>query len=288
MPDESASPSILAAPSPLLFFRTITAYQQTAAIKAAIELDLFTAVAHGQQKIAEIARHAAAPQRGIRILCDYLVLLGFMTKQDDRYALTADSATFLDKRSPAYAGSVIQFMLSPQITGGFDDLTAAVRGNGTFIKEQGTVAPEHPVWVRFAKAMAPMMAMPAELLATLVNGDSDRKMKVLDLAAGHGLFGIALAKQNPRAQIVALDWPQVLEIAEQNAWAAGLEDRYSTLPGSAFDVDFGAGYDVVLLTNFLHHFDAAGCETLLKKVHAALGEGGRAVRSEERRVGKEC
>jgi 2-polyprenyl-3-methyl-5-hydroxy-6-metoxy-1,4-benzoquinol methylase len=261
----------------LLFFRTVTAYEQTAAIKAAIELDLFTAVAQGKQSAAELAQHMAATERGIRILCDYLVVLGFMTKQDSRYGLTLDTATFLDRRSPAYAGGVIQFMLSPQITGGFDDLTGAVRGDGTFLKQQGTVAPEHPVWVRFAKAMAPMMALPAQQLAALVNGDSDRKIKVLDIAAGHGLFGIALAKRNPSAEIVALDWPQVLEVAEQNAWSAGLDDRFSTLPGSAFDVDFGTGYDVVLLTNFLHHFDVAGCETLLKKVHAALVDGGKAV-----------
>ena len=278
MSDVSSSSSASASPpSPLLFFRTITAFQQTAAIKTAIELDLFSAVAQGKQTAAELARHTAAPERGVRILCDYLVVLGFMIKQGGRYALTADSATFLDRHSPAYAGGVIQFMLSPQITGGFDDLTGAVRGDGAFMKQQGTVAPEHPVWVRFAKAMAPMMALPAQLLAALVNGDSSRKIKVLDIAAGHGLFGIALAKKNPNAQIVALDWPQVLEVAEQNAWAAGLDERFSTLPGSAFDVDFGKGYDVVLLTNFLHHFNAAGCETLLKKVHAALADGGKAV-----------
>jgi hypothetical protein len=54
-------------------------------------------------------------------------------------------------------------------------------------------------------------------------------------------------------------------------------DRYHTRPGSAFDVDYGTGYDVVLLTNFLHHFDVPTCESLLRKVHASLAEGGRAV-----------
>ena len=57
----------------------------------------------------------------------------------------------------------------------------------------------------------------------------------------------------------------------------GVADRYNTIEGSAFDVDFGSGYDLVLLTNFLHHFDPPTCETLLRKVHAALADGGRAV-----------
>ena len=84
-------------------------------------------------------------------------------------------------------------------------------------------------------------------------------------------------RNNPQAEIVALDWPAVLEVAKENAAKAGVTDRYSTIEGNAFDVDFGTGYDVVLLTNFLHHFDPATCETLLRKVHASLADGGRAV-----------
>jgi SAM-dependent methyltransferase len=62
----------------------------------------------------------------------------------------------------------------------------------------------------------------------------------------------------------------------KNAQKAGVQDRYDMLPGSAFDVDFGGPYDVVLLTNFLHHFDKPTCVNLMKKVHAALKPGGRA------------
>jgi len=69
----------------------------------------------------------------------------------------------------------------------------------------------------------------------------------------------------------------VLEVAKENAQRAGVAERYNTIPGSAFDVDFGSGYDIILLTNFLHHFDPPTNETLLRKVHAALADGGRAV-----------
>jgi ubiquinone/menaquinone biosynthesis C-methylase UbiE len=139
------------------------------------------------------------------------------------------------------------------------------------------VAPEHPIWVKFARAMAPMMAMPSQLMAKLVDEKADRNLKILDIAAGHGLYGIAFAKNNPRAEIVALDWAPVLEVAKENARSAAVSDRYSTIEGSAFDVEYGSGYDLVLLTNFLHHFDMATCETLLRKVRAALADGGRAL-----------
>ena len=264
-------------PSPVLFFQTVNAYQRTAAIKAAIELEIFTGIAEGKQTAGDLARRCGAVERGVRILCDYLVVIGFLAKQESRYALTADSAAFLNHHSPAYAGGIVHFMLAPHLMSSFERLAAAVRKGGTAMPDDGTMAAEHPVWVDFAKAMAPMMALPAQLLAALVTRGSDRPLKVLDIAAGHGLFGIALAKQNPGTHLTATDWPAVLEVAEQNAWSAGLDDRFVTLPGSAFEVDFGGPFDVVLLTNFLHHFDEAACVTLLRKIRGSLADGGRAV-----------
>jgi SAM-dependent methyltransferase len=261
-------------PSPELFFATINSYQRPAALRTALELDVFTALGEGKHTVEELAARCQTSDRGMRILCDYLVIIGFLTKEGGRYNLTQDSAVFLDRQSPAYMGSTLDFLLSPMLTSGFDDLTAAVRKGGTMLPEGGTVAPENPVWVKFARAMAPMMAMPAQAIAQLVNSGGARKLKVLDIAAGHGLFGIAIAQQNPQAEVVALDWPGVLEVARENAQRAGVIDRYSTLEGSAFDVDYGTDYDVVLLTNFLHHFDPLTCESLLRKVHAALSDGG--------------
>ena len=264
-------------PTPQLFFQTINSYQRTEALKAAIELAVFTAIGEGNSAVSEIAKRCQTSERGMRILCDYLCIIGFLAKDGGRYSLTQDSAMFLDKRSPAYLGGAIEFLLSPILTDGFKNLAAAVRKGGTVISEEGVVAPEHPIWVKFARAMAPMMAMPSQAMATLVDEKADRNLKILDIAAGHGLFGIAFAKNNPRAEIVALDWAPVLEVAKENARNAGVSERYRTIEGSAFDVEFGSGYDLVLLTNILHAFDTATCETLLRKVHMALVDDGRAV-----------
>ena len=264
-------------PSPLLFFQTINAHQRTEALKAAIELEVFTAIGEGNATAADIAKRCQTSERGMRILCDYLTIMGMLTKESNRYALTLDSATFLDKRSPAYLGGAIQFLAAPELIEGSRHITEAVRKGGTAIENEGTVGPDNPIWVKFARGMAPMMMMPSQLIAKLVDPKADRKLKILDIAAGHGLFGIAFAKHNPQAEITAVDWRAVLEVAKENAQKAGVADRYHTKEGSAFDVDFGGGYDLVLLTNFLHHFDPPTCETLLRKVHAALAGGGRAV-----------
>ena len=264
-------------PSPVLFFQTINAHQQTEALKAAIELEVFTAIGEGNTSAADIAKRVGASERGVRILCDFLTILGMLTKQDKKYGLTLDSSVFLDKRSPAYIGGATEFLASPKLTAGSRDIAGAVRRGGTTMEDDGTVGPNNPVWVTFARAMAPMMAMPAQLLAGLVDPQADRKLKILDIAAGHGLYGLAFAAKNPQAEITALDWSAVLEVAKENAAKAGVSDRYKTIEGSAFDVDFGTGYDLILLTNFLHHFDPPTCEILLRKVHAAIGAVGRAV-----------
>src|SRR5258708_3735363 len=145
------------------------AYQRTAAIKAAVELDLFTAIGEGRDTIADLAERCQAAVRGVRILCDYLTVVGLLRKEDGRYAL----------------GSA--------------------------------------------------------------------------------------------AEIVALDWPNVLAVAQGHAEEAGVAERYHTLPGSAFRVEFGAGYHLVLLVHFHQDLDPGTCEGLLAKIHAALVPGGRAV-----------
>jgi SAM-dependent methyltransferase len=264
-------------PSPVLFFQTINAHQRTEALKAAIELEVFTAIGEGNSTAADIAKRCQTSEKGMRVLCDYLTTMEMLTKQGDRYALTLDSSVFLDKRSPAYLGGATEFLCSPMLLEGFKHMTEAVRKGGTAIGEEGTIDAENPIWVKFARGMAGMMAMPAQLMARLVDPNADQKLKILDIAAGHGLFGIAFATQNKQAEVTAVDWKAVLEVAKENAAKAGVADRYSTIEGSAFDVEFGTGYDLVLLTNFLHHFDPPTNKKLLRKVRAALADGGRAV-----------
>jgi ubiquinone/menaquinone biosynthesis C-methylase UbiE len=263
-------------PSPELFFNTALGFQRTAALKGAIDLGLFTAIGEGATSAKAIAERCQASERGTRILCDALTVMGFLTKEGAAYALTPDSAVFLDRRSPAYLGSVTAFLNDTMLMSSHDDMAAVVRKGGT-VMAQESVSPENPAWVIFARAMMPMMVMPARAMAQTVAVDPARKIKVLDIAAGHGIFGITFAQAHPNVEVTALDWAPVLEVAKANAKTFGVADRYQVIPGSAFDVPFGAGYDLVLLTNFLHHFDPPTNTTLLKKVRAALRDGGRAV-----------
>jgi ubiquinone/menaquinone biosynthesis C-methylase UbiE len=273
-----ATPTAANALSPERIFNTLTAYQKSAALKAAIELDIFTAIGDGADQVSAIAKRVNAAERGVRILCDYLTVDGFLTKKDSKYALTQESAIFLTRRSPAYMGAVSEFLAGGAHKKNYDVLTESVRKGGTAVEQGGDItAPHDELWISFAKSMAGFTAVSAGFLADLTNAAAGKPCKVLDVAAGHGMFGIAIAKENPNAQIVALDWASVLKVAEENARAAGVADRVKLLPGSAFEADLGEGYDYVLLTNIFHHFDMPTCEKLMRRVHTALKPTGKAI-----------
>jgi hypothetical protein len=87
---------------------------------------------------------------------------------------------------------------------------------------------------------------------------------------GHGLYGIEFAKRDPRAEIFAVEWPEVLAVAMDNVQKAGVSERFHAIPGDALTVDFGEGYDLAHITNFLP--DLCSTEGLLRRIHSALAE----------------
>jgi 2-polyprenyl-3-methyl-5-hydroxy-6-metoxy-1,4-benzoquinol methylase len=264
-------------PTPERIFQSLNSYQLTGVLKAGIDLGVFTAVGEGADTPAAIASKCSVAERGARILCDYLVVHGFLTKSANRYGLAPDAAVFLDQHSPAYIGACANFVASDFTQNQFRNFADAVRKGGTPLEGEGSLANDHPMWVEFARSMAALQSLIAELLFRVIEADAIAAHKVLDVAAGHGMFGVTLARHNPNAEIYAVDWPSVLEVAKENAQQAGVLSRYHTIAGDAFEVEFGSGYDVVLLPNFLHHYDSAKIERFMRKVHAALNGGGHAI-----------
>ena len=162
---DGAAVKVTEQPTPERFFNALNAHQQTAAMKTAVELDVFTAIAEGKSNPAAIAERCKAAERGVRILCDFLTIHGFLTKENRTYGLAPDAATFLNRHSPAYLASASEFMLTARIRRGHERLTEAVRRGGTALG-LGTLEAENPDWVEFARAMMPLMSFPAEVMAT--------------------------------------------------------------------------------------------------------------------------
>ncbi len=263
--------------TPSRILEALNGFQRTAVLKAAIELDVFTAIAEGATDPAGLAERIPASEKGVRALGDYLVTLGLLAWDGAHYALTVESARYLDRASTEYLGGTVAFYASPTLIEAFAGATEAVRRGGSDPAHMDSMVPSHPIWTEYARAMVPLFRRPAEAVAELVAEALPPPGRILDVAAGHGLFGIAIARKFPSASVTAIDWPEVLEVARSQAREGGVEDRFTGVPGNAFDTPLGFGWDVVLLTNFLHHFDPATCETLLRRVAAALRPDGAVV-----------
>jgi hypothetical protein len=193
-------PKEMRAPSPAFVFDMLLAFQRTAALRAAIQLDLFRWIGEGIQDTKSLAKRCAASERGIRILCDYLTINEVLVKEGGQYRHTPQSAAFLDPRSPTSVASISRFLGDPMLNRPFDDLADIVRNGRSNLPGDGSVEEENPVWVEFAHSMAPMMAPMAGPLGAIALEGMSGDLQVLDIAAGHGLFGIEVARQAPRAR----------------------------------------------------------------------------------------
>ncbi len=266
--------------SPAFFFENINAYQKSAALMVAIELDVFTrlleAPSNSERTAEALARAIGANEKGVRVLCDFLTIHGLLVKHHSAsplawYEPTPDTGTFLNRRSPAALVHAPKFIAPPPLHTIAENIAASVRKRGTVLDSVS----DHndPRWLDFARGMAPFTSASAGPMAAILRQQGPQK--ILDIAASHGLFGIAFLKSNPQAQVVAVDGKAVLEVGGENAAKAGVADRWRKLPGDAFAVDFGNGYDVALVTNFVHSFGPEENEKFLRKVHASLRPGGK-------------
>jgi predicted nicotinamide N-methyase len=257
-------------------FDIAIAYQKTAALIAAVKLNIFTVIGEEMVSVDDLVSRTGASRRGLRILCDYLTVIGLLKKQNSHYLVTPVARVFLDESSPFASGKIVDFVAAPEM------IDLLFRDPASYVQNGGStglanVAPDHPVWVRYAKSMVPFAAPTAKLVAAHVATLSDPPYTVLDIAAGHGLYGIEVAKALPDALITAVDWAPVLAVTKANAEAAGVADRFRMVAGNAMELNWGCDFDLILLPNFLHQLDFESCTLLLRKVKSNLAAGGQAL-----------
>jgi len=254
---------------------TLQGYRDSAALNTAIELDLFTRIAHGADTVGRIAAELGIPVRGIRLLCEYLTVAGLLEKEDEQLKLTEDVARFLDKKSPAYLGDAARVLRSPQLLQGFERLTESVR-TGKAARPDDPKTSSRPEWIEIARGVADQ-AETAGAFASMIEFPTGQPLKILDIGAFDGAYGIALALRYPQAVVVALDCPQALALAQQKADAARLGTRYQNIPGDPLLAPLGKQYDAALLAGALNQFDEAQITSLFMRIHYALKKNARLV-----------
>ena len=254
-------------------FDTLTAYWKTSALKAGLDLDLFSRIGSGLGTASELAKAAGASPRGVAIIADALCGLGFLVKKSGRYSLTPVADGFLRSESPAFLGGFHKFLTSDYIWTAFSRVTEAARAGRSQIGTNA-LTPENPAWQVFAESSTAMARAEGPTLADLA-GAKRPGLRILDVAAGSGEYGIAVARESHGSELTYLDWPNVLPVALRHAEAAGIRPAPKTIPGDALKVNWGGPYDVIVASHFLHHFNPEDCRRICSKARAALAPEGR-------------
>lgn len=242
-------------------------------LAAALELGIFDHIAGGRRTPAEVAQAAAASERGTRMLLDSLAALELLAKRDGHYDLAPIAAEHLVRGRPGYAGSALE---AGSIERGWRNLTEVIRTGAPVQHGESQKDAEEffPALVRSLHVTNAPFAQ--RLAAALGAGASHRGLRVLDVACGSGVWGIAIAEADREASVTAQDYPRVLETTREYVRRHGLQNRFEYLPGDLKQVGFGENrYDLAILGNIVHSEGERSSRDLLRRVRRALRPGGR-------------
>jgi ubiquinone/menaquinone biosynthesis C-methylase UbiE len=243
-------------------------------LEAAIRNKVFDTLDAGPKSIDEVAAATGASPRGLRGIMNALVGLEFLkTNGDGRYELTPESSTFLVSTKPSFFGGMIAHTsqhLMPNWLQLSDIVASGKPATAVNEEEDGSA-----FFQELVSNIFPLSYGPAQALAKhLALGESGAAVSVLDLGAGSGVWGIAVAQSSPRVTVTAVDWPGVLPIALKTAGRFGLADRYTCVPGDLATADFGKDHNVITIGHILHSEGVERSKSLLRKCYDALAPGG--------------
>jgi SAM-dependent methyltransferase len=243
-------------------------------IEAAVRNGIFDLLDAGPKTVEEAASATGASVRGLRAIMNALVGIDLLTKsQDGKYALTPESAAFLVSTRPSFYGGFLRHT-STHLVPRWLNLAEIVR-NGRGTGEVNDEAKGTEFFSQFVEDLFPMNYPASQVLATELQIDQAKQpVRVLDVAAGSGVWGIGLAQRSKQVHVTALDWPGVLEITRKVAARLGVADRFTFVQGDLRTADFGTGYQVVTLGHILHAEGEPRSRKLLKKTFDALAPGG--------------
>lgn len=254
-------------------------YAPTLIIQAALQHRIFDLLDESPKTVDDLARATAASKRGLTAILNALVGLQLLARSGERYSLTPESATFLVSSKPGYHGAFFRHILD-QILPKWQQLPEVVR-SGKPVRAANDQRQGAEFFAGFVEALFPMGYPGARALGEHLGiSEITRPVKVLDLAAGSGVWGIALAQQSPKVHICAVDWPLVLETTKRVAARHGVLDRLTTIAGDLLEANFGSGYQIAILGHILHSEGEKRSRQLLRKTFDALAPGGTIVIAE--------
>jgi 2-polyprenyl-3-methyl-5-hydroxy-6-metoxy-1,4-benzoquinol methylase len=266
-------------PTPERLMQFAWGYAPPLILEAAVNWRIFDLLDQGPQTVGLLAAQSGASERGLTAILNALVGLEFLVRKGTRYALTPESAAFLVSTKPAYHGGFFRHM-SRQLVPNWLQLTEVV-GTGRPVVAANGQRDGQQFFAEFVEGLFPLSYQAALTLGEHLGiPKAASPISVLDIGAGSGVWGIALARQSLHVTIHAVDWPAVLKVTRSVATRHGVGDRLRTTAGDLLEAAFGAGHQVATIGHILHSEGRERSRQLLRKTFSALAPGGTVVISE--------
>jgi hypothetical protein len=264
-------------PTPDLILKTGLAFWPAKTLLSAIEMGLFTELAHGPEGFDALSNRLGLHPRSARDFLDTLVALGFLARTGDRYSNTAETDLFLDRKKPSYLGGMLE-MANHRLYPFWGHLTEGLRTGlpQNEIKNGGPGLFEtlYADPARLKQFLAGMTGLShASNLAIAKSFPWKERRTFVDVGTAQGDLAAQVALANPHLSGKGFDLPEVAPIFEEYVAALGVAGRLSFTPGDFFKQDFPQA-DVVLMGHILHDWDLPTKRMLIKKAHDALPQGG--------------
>lgn len=250
------------------------AYAPPLIISAAVSNKVFDTLGNGAKTAEQLSKETGASVRGLRAIMDALVGLDLLKKdRKGKYSLTPESEAFLISNKPGTVAGFFRSIL-PQLNSRWLRLSDAVR-DGRPVVAVNQEADGTEFFSQLVENIIPMSYPGAQKLGDhLKVANAKNDIRVLDLAAGSGIWGIALAGKSPRVRVTAVDWAGMIPTTKRVTEKFGVRDRFDFVEGDLLQADFGKGYDIATLGHILHSEGEQRSRQLLKKTFGALKPGG--------------
>lgn len=272
----------MSSPTPDRILQTGMAFWGSKALLSAVELGLFTTLAEdGPLTGEQLRERLGLNPRAVPDFPDTLLALGFLEREDDgvaaTYRNTAETAAFLDRRSPAYVGGILE-MANARLYPFWGDLTEALKTGRpqNEIKHSGEpmFAKLYEDPARLEQFMAAMTGISAGNFTLLAERfDFGRYRTLADIGGATGQLACTVAARHPQLECATFDLPAVTEIARRHIERRGLAQRVDARPIDFFRDDFPRA-DVITMGLILHDWNLEKKLALMRKAHEALPEGG--------------
>jgi predicted O-methyltransferase YrrM len=268
------SPPVMQQISPQRLMQFTFGFAPPLMIETAIRYRIFDILDNGARTLDALCAETGTSPRGLRAVLNALVGLDVLSKDNaGRYALTEEAAAFLVTGKPTYHGAFF-LLTTERMLASWGQLHEVVRtGRPAYHinqEQEGTNFFLHFVEDIFPIHYAGAQALARALAATL----APVPISVLDLAAGSGVWSVALAQQMPQIRVTAVDWPGVIGVTKKITARYGVADRYTFVAGDLRTADFGDGHMIGTLGHILHSEGEERSRRLLKKTFDALAPGG--------------